>query len=158
MKFKDDPLVTDLVGRKTSKLDPYVSFFGVCDELSSHIMENRTLIQNELERSELETIVRKLSIIMGEVAGGKTKLEESDLENLLQLIKKYEINNGVVSVFVLPGQTPISSHIHITRCVARRCEIEYAKVYHAHGGSDLIFEYLNKLSTFFYYFALKYEK
>lgn len=155
---KENPLVTDLVGKKTTKLDSYVNFFGICDELSCHIMENRCLIKDKDTRDELEAIVKKLSSIMGEVAGGKSRLLEDDIIYIRSLVKKYETNNGIVTEFVLPGQNVISSHIHITRCVARRCELAYAKVYSDHGGSDIIFEYLNKLSTLFYYIALKYEK
>ena len=58
------------------------------------------------------------------------------------LIEKYKYSfNG----FILPGQTSTACAIHITRCVARRTELAYAKVYSEHHTSDIIFEYLNKL-------------
>ena len=155
---KQNPLVTDLVGEKTTKLDNRVIFFGECDELSCHIMEIRCMIDDEEIKEELLTIVKELSTIMGEVALGKSKLQESSLIWLKQLIKKYEENNGVITEFVLPGQNLLSSRIHITRCVARRTELTYAKVYNEHQTSLIIFEYLNKLSTLFYDLALKYEK
>ena len=47
MKLKENPLVTDLVGEKTTKLDNRVVFFGECDELSCHIMEIRCMIDDE---------------------------------------------------------------------------------------------------------------
>ena len=158
VKVKENPLVTDLVGQKTTKLDSRVCFFGECDELSCHIMEIRCLIEDEEIKEELLTIVKELSIIMGEVALGKTKLDEKSLNNLVVLVKKYEQNNGIITEFVIPGQNLISSRIHITRCVARRCELAYAKVYNDYKTSKIIFEYLNKLSTLFFALALKYEK
>ena len=88
---------------------------------------------------------------------GKTKLEISHLDKLNELIKKYEKNNGIILEFVLPGQNLISSKIHITRCVARRTELTYAIVYNEYNTSKIIFEYLNKLSTFLYALALKFE-
>ncbi len=156
--IKENPLVTDLVGQKTTKLDNRVIFFGECDELSCHIMEIRCMIDDEEIKEELLTIVKELSTIMGEIALGKSKLQESSLIWLKQLIKKYEENNGIITEFVLPGQNLLSSRIHITRCVARRCELSYAKVYDQYKTSLIIFEYLNKLSTLFYDLALKYEK
>lgn len=155
---KQNPLETDLVGRKTTKLDNRVIFFGECDELSCHIMEIRCMIDNDEIKEELLIIVKELSNIMGEIAGGKTKLEEKSLKWLKDLIKKYEENNGIITEFVLPGQNLLSSRIHITRCVARRTELAYAKVFNEHQTSLIIFEYLNKLSTLFYDLALKYEK
>ena len=146
---KENPLVTDLVGEKTTKLDNRVIFFGECDELSCHIMEIRCMIEDEVIKEELLTIVKELS---------KSKLQEESLVWLKQLIKKYEENNGIITEFVLPGQNLLSSRIHITRCVARRCELTYAKVYDQYKTSLIIFEYLNKLSTLFYDLALRYEK
>lgn len=157
-KIKENPLVTDLVGQKTTKLDSRVIFFGECDELSCHIMEIRCMIEDETIKEELLTIVKELSTIMGEIALGKSKLLEQSLINLINLVKKYELNNGIITEFILPGQNLLSSRIHITRCVARRCELAYAKVYNDYKTSDIIFEYLNKLSTLFYALALKYEK
>lgn len=156
--IKQNPLETVLVGRKTTKLDNRVIFFGECDELSCHIMEIRCMIDDDEIKEELLVIVKELSIIMGEIAGGKTKLEEESLKWLKDLIKKYEENNGIITEFVLPGQNLLSSRIHITRCVARRTELAYAKVFNEHQTSLIIFEYLNKLSTLFYDLALKYEK
>ena len=157
-KIKENPLVTDLVGQKTTKLDSRVIFFGECDELSCHIMEIRCMREDEAIKEELLTIVKELSTIMGEIALGKSKLLEQSLINLINLVKKYELNNGIITEFILPGQNLLSSRIHITRCVARRCELAYAKVYNDYKTSDIIFEYLNKLSTLFYALALKYEK
>lgn len=156
--IKENPLVTDLVGEKTTKLDNRVIFFGVCDELSCHIMEIKNMIDDDEIKQELLIIVKELSTVMGEIAGGKTKLLENSLINLISLVKKYEENNGIITEFILPGQNLLSSRIHITRCVARRCELQYAKVYNEYQTSKIIFEYLNKLSTLFYALALKYEK
>lgn len=155
---KEEPLVTDLVGEKTTKLDSKVWFFGCCDELSCHIMEIRCLIENEDVKDELLKIVEKLSIMMGEIAGGNTKFSENYLIALIDLNKKYEQNNGIVTEFVFPGNNLISSKIHIVRCIARRTELVYAKVYDSYKTSLIIFEYLNKLSTFFYNLALYFEK
>ena len=80
------------------------------------------------------------------------------LDWLIALNKEYEENNGVVVEFVLPGQNLVSSRIHITRCIARKVELAYAKVYSEYKTSEIIFEYLNKLSLLLYNLGLRYEK
>lgn len=157
MKFKPNPLVTDLVGEKTTKLDSRVIFFGACDELSCHIMEVRCIVVNNELKNELTQIASNLSIMMGEVAGGSCKVTLENLEDLVGLCKKYQQNNGIITKFVLPGQNLDAARIHIARCVARRAELAYAKVYDEYGGSDVIFEYLNKISTLLYALALSYD-
>ena len=52
----------------------------------------------------------------------------------------------------------IISRIHITRCIARKVELAYAKVYSEYKTSEIIFEYLNKLSLLLYNLGLRYEK
>lgn len=157
MRFKPNPLVTDLVGEKTTKLDSRVIFFGACDELSCHIMEVRCIVDNNELKNELSQIASNLSIMMGEVAGGSCKVTLEHLEDLVGLCKKYQQNNGIITKFVLPGQNLDAARIHIARCVARRAELAYAKVYDEFGGSDIIFEYLNKISTLLYALALSYD-
>ena len=155
---KENPLVTDLVGEKTTKLDSRVSFFGECDELSCRLMEIRCMIDDNDIKENLVKIVNDLMIVMAEIAKGKSKLDVKSLEWLIALNKKYEENNGIVTEFVLPGQNLISSRIHITRCVARKTELAYAKVYNEYNTSLIIFEYLNKLSTLLYNLGLRFEK
>ena len=156
--LKDNPLITDLVGEKTTKLDSRVAFFGECDELSCRLMEIRCMIDEEKIKDSLLNIVNDLMIIMAEVAKGKSTLSMESLDWLIALNKEYEENNGVVVEFVLPGQNLVSSRIHITRCIARKVELAYAKVYSEYKTSEIIFEYLNKLSLLLYNLGLRYEK
>ena len=157
MKLKENPLVTALVGATTTKLDSRIAFFGKTDELSCYIMKVRSLVKEEDLKEELVTIVSTLSSIMGEVAGSKFRLSEKEVEWLINLVHKYQENGGILTKFVIPGQNAVSADIHIARCKVRDAELSYAKVYSEHGGSDYIFEYLNKLSTLLFAIALKYE-
>ena len=157
MKLKENPLVTALVGGSTTKLDSRIAFFGKTDELSCHLMKVRALVKEEELKEELVTIVSTLSSIMGEVAGSKFRLSETEVEWMISLVNKYQENGGVLTKFVIPGQNIVSADIHIARCKVRDAELSYAKVYSEHGGSDYIFEYLNKLSTLLFAIALKYE-
>ena len=157
MILKENPLVTALVGKTTTKLDSRIAFFGKTDELSCHLMKVRALVQENELTEELVTIVSTLSSSMGEVAGSKFRLSEKEVEWMIDLVKKYQENDGILTKFVIPGQNVVSADIHIARCKVRDAELAYAKVYSEHGGSDYVFEYLNKLSTLMFAVALKYE-
>lgn len=157
IKLKQDPLVTALVGKMTTKLDSRIAFFGATDELSCHLMKVRSLVENQDVKEEILTIVKTLSNVMGEVAGSKFKLSINEVKWIVSLVKKYEHNDGKLTQFVIPGQNVVSADIHIARCVARRAELAYAKVYKDHSGSDYIFEYLNKISSLLFAIALMHE-
>lgn len=156
--MKDKPLETALVGGFTTKCDERIEFFGQTDTLSSYIMELIHYLNDKTLIEELKAIVRKLSYIMGLVAGVDKEFEEENILELKELISKYKTSSNVLKEFVLPGQTLLSAKVHIVRVHTRTCERCYARVYEKYGGQENIFEYLNKLSTFFYELALFYEK
>ena len=156
--LKKDPLLTDLVGGKTLKTDERIAFFGAVDELSAHIMQLTHYVDDKLMEMELRKLVTMLSTIMAEVAGGLVHIGKKHLEELLEVVKKYEAVAGPFTAFVLPGTTLMGSRLHIVRTVTRRAELAYARLYEKYGGSEIIFEYLNKMSTLFYALARIYDE
>lgn len=158
MNIKNDPLTCALVHGNTVKTDERVQFFGAADELQANIM----LLTHEVEdmplQMELKKIANLLSTLMAEVAGGFGHIGEKHLEELLEVIKKYEEKVGHFSAFILPGTTPLGAKVHVVRTVVRRAELAYAKVYEKYGGSLIAFEYLNKLSTLFYAIARNFDE
>ena len=156
--LKKDPLSTDLVGGKTTKTDERIEFFGAVDELSAHIMELTHYVEDIHMEMELRKIVTLLSTRMAEVAGGYGHIGEKHLEELLEVIKKYEEIAGPFTSFVLPGTTLMGARVHIVRTITRRAELAYARLFEKYGGSEYIFEYLNKLSTLFYAIARTYDE
>lgn len=156
--MKENPLTTDLVGDKTTKTDERVAFFGAVDELSAHIMELTHYIEDVPMQMELRKIVSMLSTMMAEVAGGLGHIGEKHLNELMEVVKKYEEQAGPFTSFVLPGTTLMGARVHVVRTVTRRAELAYAKVYEKYGGSGYIFEYLNKMSTLFYAIARIYDE
>lgn len=155
MKIKENPLKTALVHGFTTKTDIRVITNGKIDMLSSYLMRLTHLVNDDTIKEEIETIVKNLSFIMGVIAGTGKDLEEQKVYDLMELCEKH--SKPMTFKFVLPGRTLLSSEIHIVRTITRECELSYAKVYEEFGGSDVIFEYFNKLSTYLYALALKYE-
>lgn len=154
-KIKENPLKTALVHGSTTKTDIRVITNGKIDMLSSYLMRLTHLINDDTIKEEIETVVKNLSFIMGVIAGTGKDLEEQKVYDLMELCEKH--SKPMTFKFVLPGRTLLSSEIHIVRTITRECELSYAKVYEEFGGSDVIFEYFNKLSTYLYALALKYE-
>ena len=156
--IKNQPLKTDLIGDKTLKTDEKINFFGEVDELSAFIMEFTHYTEDEGLNERLIQIVKTLSQILAEVAGSRNKVTEESLSTLLALCTEYGEKAGVFKQFVLPGKTLKGAKAHILRTVTRRCERAYAQVYEKYGGSELIFEYINKLSSLFYHIARIYDE
>lgn len=154
-KIKENPLKTALVHGFTIKTDIRVITNGKIDMLSSYLMRLTHLINDDTIKEEIETVVKNLSFIMGVIAGTGKDLEEQKVYDLMELCEKH--SKPMTFKFVLPGRTLLSSEIHIVRTITRECELSYAKVYEEFGGSEIIFEYFNKLSTYLYALALKYE-
>lgn len=155
---KNQPLTTDLIGDKTIKTDTKIEFFGSVDELSAFIMEFVHHVDDKRLEMHLRKIVSLLSTMMGEVAGGFGHIGELHLSELLSLIADYEAKVGAFNGFCLPGETPLGAKAHVLRTITRRAERAYARVFEEHGGSLIIFEYLNKLSTFFYALGRFYDE
>lgn len=156
--LKKEPLSTDLIGGKTLKTDERIAFFGAVDELSAYIMELTHHLNDLRMEMELRKIVSLLSTMMAEVAGGYGHIGPKHLDELLEVINKYEEEAGPFKGFVLPGTTPMGAKVHIVRTVTRRAELAYAKLFEKYGGSEYIFEYLNKLSSLFYAIARIYDE
>ncbi|MBQ4586557.1 MAG: hypothetical protein IJB13_02045 [Clostridia bacterium] len=156
--IKEQPLTTDLIGEKTLKTDNKIEFFGSVDELSAFIMEFIHHIDDKRLEMHLRKIVSLLSTMMGEVAGGFGHIGELHLSELLSVISDYESKVGAFNGFCLPGETLLGAKAHVLRTITRRAERAYARVFEADGGSLIIFEYLNKLSTFFYALGRYYDE
>lgn len=156
--MKAEPLKTDLIGDKTLKTDERIEFFGEVDELQANIMLVVHYVEDIKMQMELRKISSLLSTMMGEVAGGYGHIGEMHLNELLELIAKYEESVGHFNGFILPGTTLMGARFHVLRTITRRAERAYARVFEKYGGSEYIFEYLNKMSTLFYAIARNFDE
>ena len=156
--IKKEPLTTDLVNGKISKTDLRIDFFGEVDELSCLIMEFIHYVDDKKLEMELRKVVKILSVALAEVAGGYSHIGELHVNELHELTLYYEQLVGPFKEFVLPGETLLGAKCHVLRTVTRRAERAYARAYEAHGGSELIFAYLNELSKLFFAIARSFDE
>ena len=57
--------------------------------------------------------------------------------------------------FILPGGTEISSRIHISRTVCRRCEISILELSEEKSTNTEVMKYINRLSDLLFVIARK---
>ena len=156
--IKKELLTTDLVDGKTLKTDERIDFFGEIDELSAYIMNFTHYVNDKKLEMELRKIVKILSVMLAEAAGGLAHVGAMHLSELSELVTEYNQKISSFSGFVLAGETLMGSKAHILRTVTRRAERAYARLYEKYGGSEIIFEYLNKLSSLFFAIARMYDE
>ncbi len=156
--IKENQLSTDLIGEKTTKTDDKIELLGQLDETSASIMEFYHDIKEQSLKEKLKGIVIVLSKAMAEIAGVGVRVEEIHLTELVHAVDEYNQKAGSFNGFVVPGVTYIGAKAHVVRTVIRRAERAYAKVYENSGGSKIIFEYLNKLSSLFFAVAKFYDE
>ena len=74
----------------------------------------------------------------------------SNLENQIDIILS---KLPALKSFILPGGTEISSRIHISRTVCRRCEIAILELNKKKAVNSEILKYINRLSDFLFVVA-----
>jgi cob(I)alamin adenosyltransferase len=152
-------------GKKLSKTAPIFEVLGNLDELNSHL----GLIVAQLKFLELtkevsskqvglqlifvEKVQELLFTIGAQLAGSKkVSLQKSHLTDLESNSEKLQktMEKNWTSKFLLPGGTVIGAQIDIARTVCRRAELQVVKFANQQEISQLILQYINRLSDYLY--------
>ena len=156
-----DAGTTSLVHTKNiTKSDDRVEVMGTMDELTSHIGLLKNRLQDRQALSFLEKIQQNLMTIMAGIADSynmKYKLKEEKILELEQEIDRLEASFERPKKFILPGASPISAQLDVTRTVARRAERRLAAVSVKFGSDTGARKYMNRLADYFYVLARSYE-
>jgi ATP:cob(I)alamin adenosyltransferase len=147
-------------GAEVSKDDPRVWCYGTVDEANSTL----ALIYSSLEFEDLKTIVRniqnKLFVVGAELASDDKQREknsiavgEDDVLYLENLISAYTEKFGKLTGFSLPGESPVSSMLHMARTIVRRAERHVVSLARDEYVSPVLLKYLNRLSDALYVLA-----
>ena len=158
--IKQNIFETDTLTGKISKKDIKIKFIGKCDLLTSELM----YLYYSIKEDYLLEIVSNLQYIMSISMG--LVVNESEVNNLLRdlmhHIAELEENYHFKGLILL-GSTKKSALVHVVRAVCRETEINYIDSLNddLENLSNIeinIYQYFNKLSTYLYDLALKYEK
>ena len=166
-KFGDKGETSLLYGGRVSKNDPHTEAYGVTDEAVSVMGLARSLSEDPKVKDILRDAQRDLFMIAAELATEPDKYELFQqhfapvtvemVENLEHTIDSLEEEFEMPTVFVLPGGSPSSSAIDMSRTSIRTAERRVVAL--AEAGrltNELIINYLNRLGDLLFVLA-RYE-
>ena len=161
-KTGDKGLTALFGGRRVAKSHLRVDAYGTVDELNAFIGLLRDAVANPHVRLLLETVQHRLFTVGAHLASDPDKplptpdllpddiaLLENDMDSMDSLLPP-------LRHFILPGGHPAVSTCHVCRTVCRRAErLVVALEQSGEPVDDLVLQYLNRLSDWFFMLARK---
>lgn len=151
---------TSLIGgTRVPKSHIRIESYGTVDELNSYLGLVSDMAQNNTITEWIREIQDRLFTLGAELATTPTKevkmkLPDLHKEDISWLETQMDLMNESLPEmrsFILPGGLPASSACHIARCVCRRAERLCVQMQEANEPvSELILQYLNRLSDFLF--------
>lgn len=147
-------------GRRVSKSDPRIDWYGTVDELGSHIGFARSICEDAEVAGWLEAIQRDLFKVGGSIGADSQSgqpAQESGQDMLAGLdehVRRIEATEGLLKDWALPGALPAAAALDICRTVCRRAERRAVELVESGAGSGTpALAYLNRLSDVLWLFA-----
>lgn len=123
-------------GHRVSKTDPRVEAYGTVDEANAaiglcvlaaaHADPTTTQIRDLLLRiqNELFDVGADLCcpVEPGEAPGSRLRITEAEVQKLEHAIDRFNERLAPLNSFVLPGGSPLATHLHLARTIVRRAE------------------------------------
>lgn len=152
---------TSLIGgTRVTKHDLQVEAYGTVDELKSYTGLVYDFVDDLNSKKNLLIIIEQLFIIESLMAcdgvESRIRMPQIKEENIAFLEDEIDRMTKVLSplkAFILPGGHPLISHCHIARSICRRAERAYLRFAENNEYEDLIVQYLNRLSDYFFTLA-----
>ncbi len=154
---------TSLIGgQRVPKYHDRIEAYGTLDELNSFVGLLRDSILDEGLKEKLFLIQNHLfvaeSILAkgeGDVSRSLPSLSEAEVLFLESEIDKMNESLPALANFLLPGGHIVVSYSHVARCICRRAERIIIKVSESYQVPELLIQYLNRLSDYFFVLARK---
>ena len=150
-----------LFGGRVLKSDARVEAFGTIDEAVSSLGLARALISDPEVKSIVETLQRDLFIVAAELATLEPNrdqlvetnnvVNESMVQKVEELTDSLKENLNLPNAFVVPGDSPESSAIDVSRTLIRKAERRVVALYeNKHVQNRDLLRYLNRASDLAY--------
>ncbi len=154
--MKGDATRTRLYGlnKIVSKDDIRIEAVGSIDEANAFIGLAKVKSNRET-REILKDIQRKMFKAGSEIVGGKLRITEKDLEEMLREIKEIERRVVFPRSFIILEKDETTALLSVARSVVRRAERKVVVLYKNGLVSKTLVEWLNKLSYLLYLFILR---
>ncbi len=156
-KTGDQGITSLLGGTRVPKSDLRIDAYGTVDELNSYIgllrdqpvNADRTDVLKEIQ-DRLFTIGADLATVPGKDKVKKPDLHPEDIELLENEMDQMELRLPPLTAFILPGGHTSVSFCHVARTVCRRTERITVELASFEPVSDLVIQYLNRLSDYLF--------
>ncbi|MEM9857300.1 MAG: cob(I)yrinic acid a,c-diamide adenosyltransferase [Bacteroidota bacterium] len=144
-------------GSRVPKSHIRIDSYGTVDELNSYIGLLRDQSVNKTRSAILIEIQDRLftvgSILATEPGNEKVKVPSLDSEDITKLenaMDQMDLRLPAMKSFVLPGGHESVSFCHVARCVCRRAERLVIELNQHEPVSELVYQYLNRLSDYLF--------
>ncbi|MEB2780615.1 cob(I)yrinic acid a,c-diamide adenosyltransferase [Algoriphagus sp. C2-6-M1] len=156
-KTGDQGTTSLLGGGRVPKSNLRIDAYGTVDELNSYIGLLRDQAVNESRTDLLKEIQDRLFTLGADLASApgkdrvkKPDLHHEDIEILEQKIDQMQALLPPLTSFILPGGHQSVSFCHLARTVCRRAERIAVELASLELVSELVIQYLNRLSDFLF--------
>lgn len=162
-KAGDQGKTSLLGGKKVSKSHFRIDAYGNVDELNAFIglLKDQQEIESRLKQ-QLYWIQEHLFTIGSLLASESDfsgfelpKISAAEVKQLEVWIDKYSGELPELKNFILPGGHPVVSLCHVCRTVCRRTERAIEALNVEEAVDELIIQFINRLSDYFFIFARK---
>ncbi len=168
-KYGDKGETSLLYGGRVSKNSPHTEAYGITDEAVSALGLARSLTEDQRVKDIVRDLQRDLFTIAAELATDPDKYElfqqhfkpvtETMVEDLENTIDSLEEEFQMPTVFVLPGGTPASSALDMSRTSIRTAERRVVALSEIGGLTNpLIINYLNRLGDLLFVLARYHDR
>lgn len=163
-KTGDDGTTGLLYGGRVSKADPVAEAYGTVDEAVAALGTARALVTDDDLRTLILSLQRELFVVGADLATNpeqRSKLREgvslttpSMVAVLEARIDRLVAERPLPNVFIVPGASPGSAAIDVSRTAVRRAERRAVEAREAgRDVSDVVLRYLNRLSDLLFVLA-----
>lgn len=146
---------------RVGKDHPRVEAYGTVDEANSAIGVARAALSHADLQDDLEAIQNALFDLGADLAtrfGGPyekhlARMDAQDVEQLEQLIDRYQEEAPKFTGFIHPGGHPAAAALHLARTVTRRAERRVVELMRQEEVNPEAMRYLNRLSDLLFTLA-----
>ncbi len=149
-----------LGGTRVDKDSLRVECYGTMDEANSQIGVCYSLMENTDMKEILRHIQKRIFQLNGELASDESglkylnnRINEDDVKYLENIIDNYQKILGPQHEFIIPGDTYLSSLLHVARTIVRRAERNIVTLSKTSNISELLIKFVNRLSDTLYIMA-----
>ncbi|MGC8540156.1 MAG: cob(I)yrinic acid a,c-diamide adenosyltransferase [Phycisphaerae bacterium] len=148
-------------GTRVSKDDMRLATYGTVDELNSWLGMAASICRHEQLRELLNQLQHQLFDLGADLAtpidspnsSRVNRINPQHAANLELQIDAATAELPVLKEFILPGGSPLASHLHIARTVCRRAERHLVELIRQQPTGEAPLVYLNRLSDLLFVLA-----